>query len=189
MKKLLFFLSVFPTLTMANDFYFLGGAGISHLKIWDYENFISKDQSALAHKLLIGYQLNSVFSTEFGYARLGKANFKHADGSSASLNNSAFFVNIKTNLPNLNEIKPYIKFGVSRLKNAERWSDATSFDNKTENNIYWSIGAEYPLGRNYFLALDYDSYGKSGAFNRNDWSTQPAGIKANAMTIGLRWLF
>lgn len=190
MKELIFLPVLFlSSVVMANDFYVVGGFGVSTYKIWDYQNFISKDESDKAFKIILGYQINSDFSAEFGYADLGKGKFNHSDGSAGTLNVNAFLMNFRMNLLKINQITPYVKLGISSVKNSERWTDSTSFDRKTEMNLYWALGGEYAIDKKYFLSIDYDYYGKSGAFNRADWSTQPAGVKASSLTFGVKRLF
>ncbi len=190
MKKILFCLLLFvSSFVKANDIYIVGSVGLSNHEIWNYENFTSKDETDKALKLVIGYKINNLFSTEVGYADLGKGKFNHSDGSSGTLDVGAILVNLKINLLDNSTITPYLKVGASRLRNSEKWSDSTAFDKKTETNFYWALGAEYLLDKKNYLTFDYDNYGKSGAFNRNDWSTQPAGVKSSTLTLGIRHIF
>lgn len=190
MKKLIIYLLIFfSTASHAENIYVGAGIGSSFNKIWDYSSFSSRDESDKAIKLLIGYQVNQIVSTELFFTDLGQGKFNHIDGSNGILDMSSLGLAVRFNLFKVKKVTQYVKIGANRLRNSETWSDSTSFDKKTDTNIYWAIGGEYALDKSYFLTADYDAYGHSGAFNRNDWANQPAGVKSNSLTIGIRRIF
>ena len=120
---------------------------------------------------------------------MGHGKFTHVDGSTGDLALSAYNLAAKYNW-NYSDggISPYLKIGLARLKNQETLSDSSQADRKTSNNIYYAIGFEYRMDASS-IYFEYEDFGRSGAFNRDEWSNQPAGVHAQNLTAGIRFSY
>lgn len=141
----------------------------------------------MSYKFLAGYKYNEKYSFEVAISNLGRGKFTHSDGSTGDLAVSAYNFAAKYNWNSEGaKLSPYLKVGVARLKNQETLSDSNQADKKISNNFYYGVGFEYMIDASS-IYLEYEDFGRSGAFNRDDWSHQPAGVRAHNLTAGVRF--
>ncbi len=196
MKKLLLAaaLSVATTSVFAQSFYVGGSIGMAQNKLWshpDNQEFI-QDKRDTAIKGFVGYNINKTFALEASYTDLGKNKSEYNDGVFGGTSDSKFNATtlaLKTNITTINQLTPFVKLGVTRLTNKEAVNDGLTIDNykTTKSNLYWSIGTDYELTKQFSLRAEYENYGKAGTFDTNtDTST---GVKSSALSLGIVYKF
>ena len=191
MKKLcllLWFVLIAPV-AYADGIYLGASIGAFHDAMWQYSSFTSKSENGFSYKAYGGYDFNKYVAFEAGYNNLGPAKFSHSDGSTGTLAVNAYTTSLKITPLQFDATSPFIKIGASYLTNQETWSDSTPRYTSKSTNIYWAIGAEYKVNHNLFSRIEYENFGQVGAFNRQDWTNNAAGVKPSSLTLGLGYKF
>jgi len=151
-----------------------------------------------AHKILGGYQFNSIHALEIAYSQLGGTNsagqFTTSNGealyyTSSRHKSSATTVSFRYSPMSGGSVSPFIKLGISQITNEHSLSGfklSGSFSQstkKTETQPYYSIGALIEISEGLSLALEYESFGAVGgeAIDATPALIQPRGLIASIL--------
>ena len=175
--------------SFADGIYLGASIGAFYDEMWQYSRFTSKREYGFSYKAYGGYDFNKYIGLEIGYNNLGPVKFSHDDGSTGNQAVNAYTTSLKITPLQFDAISPFLKVGASYLTSIETWSDSTPRHTTKSTNIYWAIGAEYKMTQNLFSRIEYENFGQIGAFNRQDWTTNTAGVKPSSLTLGLSYRF
>jgi len=138
------------------------------------------DDDDIAGRVFGGYRVAPNFAVEFGLASLGQYRHRYTSGADNAVidyDASALTVAAAANLPlaggfSLNA-RAGIAFTYAELRERRNdnslvdtpfcpdsfwYSDCTS----QSTNLYWGLGAQFDITRNWGIRLDYDNYGEVG---------------------------
>lgn len=161
----------------------------------------SADDDDFAGRLLGGYRVAPNVAVEFGLASLGSYRHRYTQGTSTAVvdyDASALTVAAAGNLPlsggfSLNG-RVGIAFTYAELRERRNdggianipycpdswwYSDCTS----RSTNLYWGLGAQFDINRNWGIRVDYDNYGEVG----EEFETGRADIET--MSVNFIWRF
>jgi OOP family OmpA-OmpF porin len=137
-----------------------------------------------AGKIYGGYNIDSTWAVEAGYADFGKKSYNYSVGGvPGGLNTDAhsYYVAGKGTWPVNQQIALFGKLGVARNHNeVETTGLAAVGGSENKTALYASVGAEYAVNKNVKVSLEYENYGKSDI---------DQGRKPGAITAGLRYNF
>jgi OmpA-OmpF porin, OOP family len=170
---------------LATGWYIGGGLGKTDIELdnsdFDIPGTIqTRDESDTGWKFFAGYQFTRHFGAELTYANLGEASAGYSVGAagSASVNYEAsswalaatarFPVGAFSILGRLGAARNEAELTVGSVGGAlgaaltAAGLGAGTSSSKTRNSLYWGLGAQYDLARNFGVRLDYDNFGKFG---------------------------
>jgi opacity protein-like surface antigen len=163
-----------PVNHLPEGFYFGGSLGYAHINPYRaspsaVELYVRSNDNDVGYKLLLGHQFDQRFAIEASFVNLGKSNsvLKLAGGNGLATGEnkvSAITISAKFYAALNTQIKPYLAFGYSRLTN-EQWQAsqvAVRTDKKTNGNLYYGIGFDYPISQKMKVGFGYESFGKAG---------------------------
>jgi opacity protein-like surface antigen len=159
------------------------------------------DDDDIGGRIFGGYRVAPNFAVEIGLASLGQYRHRYTSGSDIAVvdyDASALTVAAAGNLPvaggfSLNA-RVGLAFTATELRERRNdnglatipfcpdgwwYSDCTS----QSTNLYWGIGAQFDIGRNWGIRLDYDNYGEVG----EEFETGRAEIET--MSVNFVWRF
>ena len=166
----------------AQSYYLGGSVGQSTIKLGtsssDYNTTAtSKSEGDTGYKLYGGYNLNSTYAIEAGYAVLGRASAKYtsggvADGLKDEVFNDAYFAGMKAEMPVAYGVSAFGKLGVTYAISKNQTTAASSTilnancskcsDSKSNYNPYFGLGLEYDLTKSVAVRLEYEDFGNFG---------------------------
>lgn len=161
----------------------------------------SADDDDIAGRIFGGYRVAPNFAVEFGIASLGNYRHRYTQGADIAVidyDASALTVAAAGNLPlaggfSLNG-RIGLAFAYAELRERRNdnniatvpfcpdswwYSDCTS----QSTNLYWGIGAQFDINRNWGIRVDYDNYGEVG----EEFETGRADIET--MSVNFVWRF
>jgi OmpA-OmpF porin, OOP family len=161
----------------------------------------SADDDDIAGRVFGGYRVAPNFAVEFGIASLGNYRHRYTQGANIAVvdyDASALTVAAAGNLPltggfSLNG-RVGLAFTAAELRERRNdgdiatipfcpdswwYSDCTS----QSTNLYWGIGAQFDINRNWGIRVDYDNYGEVG----EEFETGRADIET--MSVNFVWRF
>jgi len=120
-----------------------------------------------AYLLLLGYQLNSKWAIEGGYADLGTTNYS-AQGTIVGVP-ASFSASIKTRAASISAVRIWnvpdnfgnnafsflAKFGIAQVKSSITGLASDSYKKK---GVTFGVGAKYDFDQNWSLRMDADSF-------------------------------
>lgn len=166
----------------AQSYYLGGSVGQSTINLGsgndDYgTKATSKTQGDTGYKLYGGYNLNSTYAIEGGYAVLGRASAKYTssgvvNGLKGQVSNNAWFLAMKAEMPVAYGVSAFGKLGATYAmsKNQITASSSTVLNNacskcadsKSNYNPYYGLGLEYDLTKSVAVRLEYEDFGNFG---------------------------
>jgi len=159
------------------------------------------DDDDIGGRIFGGYRLAPNFAVEFGIASLGQYRHRYTSGADIAVvdyDASALTFAAAGQLPvaggfSLNA-RVGLAFTATELRERRNdnglatipfcpdswwYSDCTS----QSTNLYWGIGAQFDIGRNWGIRLDYDNYGEVG----EEFETGRADIET--VSVNFVWRF
>lgn len=196
----------------AQSYYLGGSVGQSTIKLGtsssDYgTNTTSKTEGDTGYKLFGGYNLNSTYAIEAGYAVLGRASAKYTSGGVANglkgeVSNDAYFAAMKAEIPVAYGVSAFGKLGVTYAMSKSQITAASSTilnancskcaDSKSNYNPYYALGLEYDLTKSVAVRLEYEDFGNFGNSFRNASSIISGGTgrsKSSMWSLGAAMAF
>ena len=168
-----------------SGWYLGGGIGKSNFELETADFDIAgttqtRDESDTGWKLFAGYQFTQHFGAEVMYARLGEASAGYSVGAAGSARvdyeASSWALAATARYP----FRAFSLLG--RLGAAKNEAELTvgsvggplgaaltaaglgagTSASKTRSSLYWGLGAQFDVARNFSVRLDYDNFGKFG---------------------------
>jgi opacity protein-like surface antigen len=197
-----------PALAQTSGWYFGGGIGTTKADFVrsDFTALApaatyTADDDDIGGRIFGGYRVAPNFAVEFGLASLGQYRHRYSSGGDIAVidyDASALTVAAAGRLPvaggfSLNG-RVGVAFTATELRQRRNdnnlatvpfcpdswwYSDCTS----QSTNLYWGIGAQFDIGRNWGIRLDYDNYGEVG----EEFETGRADIET--MSVNFVWRF
>ena len=173
---------VLSSAASAQSYYLGGSVGQSTIKLGtsssDYNTTAtSKTEGDTGYKLYGGFNLNSTYAIEAGYAVLGRASAKYTSGGvenglTGQVTNDAWFAAVKAELPLAYGVSGFGKLGAAYATSKNQTTAASSTilsancskcsDSKSNFNPYFGLGLEYDLTKTVALRLEYEDFGNFG---------------------------
>jgi opacity protein-like surface antigen len=211
MKRILLLLVLFgcgPALAQTSGWYVGGGIGTAKAEFvrGDFTGLApgatyTADDDDVSGRIFGGYRVAPNFAIEAGLASLGSYRHRYSAGGNMAVidyDASALTVAAAGNLPiaggfSLNG-RVGIAFTAAELRERRNdggiaavpfcpdswwYSDCTS----QSTNLYWGLGAQFDVSRNWGLRIDYDNYGEVG----EEFETGRADIET--MSVSFVWRF
>ena len=196
----------------AQSYYLGGSVGQSTIKLGtsssDYNTTAtSKTEGDTGYKLYGGYNLNSTYAIEAGYAVLGRASAKYtsggvADGLTGQVTNNAWFAAMKAEMPLAYGVSGFGKLGATYAMSKSQITAASSTilnancskcaDSKSNYNPYYALGLEYDLTKSVAVRLEYEDFGNFGNSFRDASSIISGGTgrsKSSMWSLGAAMAF
>jgi OOP family OmpA-OmpF porin len=194
----------------AQSYYLGGSVGQSTIKLGtsssDYNTTAtSKREGDTGYKVFGGYNLNSTYAIEAGYAVLGRATAKYtsgdvANGLTGQVTNDAWFAAIKAELPLAYGISGFGKLGAAYATSKNQVTASSSAilsancskcsDSKSNFNPYFGLGLEYDLTKTVALRLEYEDFGNFGnSFRGSPIDGGTGRSKASMWSLGASMAF
>jgi len=196
----------------AQSYYLGGSVGQSTNKLGtsssDYNTTAtSKTEGDTGYKLFGGYNLNSTYAIEGGYAVLGRASAKYTssgvvDGLKAQVSNNAWFLAMKAEMPLAYSVSAFGKLGATYAMSKNQLTASSSTvlnnacskcaDSKSNYNPYYALGLEYDLTKEVALRLEYEDFGNFGNSFRDSSSIISGGTgrsKSSMWSLGASMAF
>jgi OOP family OmpA-OmpF porin len=171
----------FPVAAQAEGYFVGGNVGRSEQKL-DGGNISLKDNGT-GFKLNGGYQFNANYGVEVAYVNLGKAEV-NGNGASVKSEPQTFFVAATGTLPLNNEFSLFGKVGIAQnhVKITARAPGFSASESDNRTTAVFGIGAAYQLNKNVSFVAEYENFGKIA-------KDQPASLKADLLSVGVRYSF
>lgn len=157
----------------------------------------SRDADKSASKFFVGYDINSTWAVEAGYADPGKPTCNYVGVGAlaglvgqATIGNSSWFVAGKGTLPLATNFNLFGKLGAalneSKLSVSTNNAAVTALfppSTKNRSSLLVGIDGEYSLNKNVALRLEFEDFGDFGD------SPGTGKTKANMWSLGLTYKF
>ncbi|SIS59010.1 hypothetical protein SAMN05421686_102413 [Thalassolituus maritimus] len=117
------------------------------------------DREGLGFQLNAGYHLNSELSAEVAYTELGDAG---VGTGWVSYQSQAVFVGYRPEAIQYAGFRPQVKVGMNRMK--YEGYKGLNIDKESATMPAWSLGADYPLGREGFVELMFTAFSEEVNF-------------------------
>jgi len=165
----------------AENIYIGGNLGRSELSVSAPE--FKNEQNKTSYKIYAGYDFNTNFGMEAGYADFGSMQVNDYS-EKAKVDSTAFYAAATASLPLNTQFSLFGKLGASRNQTKIKSSDVGGFSEKqNKTSVLIGFGLNYAINKNLAAVAEYENFGKT--FKIDDG---PA-IKAHTMSAGLRYKF
>ncbi|MFK7891849.1 MAG: OmpA family protein [Granulosicoccus sp.] len=143
---------------LQNSWHIAIGTGLSVLEPeTDGSNLTLEDDQGTVVSVNLGYDVNTLITTELGFTSLGSAalsNNESVDYQAISLGAVAYLVGERESHYRQEGLSAYLRFGVSKMDN-----ESEVRLSKADDAAFWlGAGAQWPLGRSWSLRGELTSF-------------------------------
>lgn len=169
-----------PVAAQADDLY--GGVNLGGARGRIDSNNAQSSSTNAGFKLYGGYQITPMFGAEAGYAYLGKGNVSVNGVDGGHLKPHALYAAGTATLPLNKDFALFAKLGVSANRTTIDMPAGQASVKSSKTSAMFGLGASYTITPALALVAEYENYGKTQ-------NTQLASVKADMLSVGLRYKF
>lgn len=162
----------------AENIYIGGNLGRSELSVSAPAS--KNEQNKTSYKIYAGYDFNTNFGVEAGYADFGSIKVIEYNGTTKA-DSTAFYAAATASLPLNTQFALFGKLGASR--NQTKLNIDSFSEKQKKTSVLIGFGLNYAISKNLAAIAEYENFGKT--FKIDGGGT----IKAHTMSAGLRYKF
>lgn len=165
----------------AENIYIGGNLGRSELSV--STTALKNEQNKTSYKIYAGYDFNTNFGLEAGYADFGSMQVNEYTDK-VKVDSTAFYAAATASLPLNTQFSLFGKLGASRNQTKVKSSDMDGFSEKqNKTSLLIGFGLNYAISKNLAAIAEYENFGKTFKIDGG------AAIKTHTMSAGLRYKF